>query len=89
MANLISEKSIKLFLGAMLQVGLVSINAYLISQGKYLSVFVVGCMISYVWTFNVQKVVFGELSDRLTYSFGAGVGGVLGLYIAKNIVNWL
>ena len=84
-----SEKSIKLFLGGMLQVGLVSSNAYLISQGKFLAVFIVGCLISYVWTFNVKKVVFGELSDRLNYSFGAGVGGVVGLYIAKNIVNWI
>lgn len=73
----------------MLQVGLVSLNAFLIAHGKILAVFFVGASISFVWSLNVQKVVFGGIKERIIYSAGAGTGGVIGLYLAQNIVKWL
>jgi hypothetical protein len=70
-----------------LQVALVSAQTWLIANGIMAGVFVIGFMISFVWTINVTKVAFGSWSDRLLYSIGAGVGAVVGMSIAQIIAG--
>ena len=64
---------------AMLQPFLVAINVYEIAHEQYVDAFIVGTLISFVWTFNVRSVVFGDMMDRVLYAFGAGVGTIAGL----------
>jgi hypothetical protein len=44
-------------------------------------------MISFIWSWNVKKVAFGTLSDRITYSLGAAFGSFIGLYVSTLILK--
>ena len=71
-----------LFLTGFLQVFLVAINTYFITKEFYSGVFFISFLISFIWSFNVRKVAFGNLKDRIIYSLGAAFGGLTGLFIA-------
>lgn len=72
----------KLFLTGFVQVFFVAINTYFLSKEFYIGVFVCGTIISLIWSWNVKKVAFGTLRDRLFYSFGAGCGSLFGLIVS-------
>ncbi|AXR68266.1 hypothetical protein [Leptospira mayottensis] len=80
-ASFIWKFRFSIFVTGFIQVFLVAINTYLISKEKYIAVFFVGGLISFVWTWNVQKIAFGTLRDRITYASGAGFGSLLGLLL--------
>jgi multidrug transporter EmrE-like cation transporter len=73
---------IYLFLSAFLQVALVAANTWQISKQHFLGAFIVGTLLSFVWTFNIRKIVIGTMPERIAYSFGAGFGTVVGMFIA-------
>lgn len=75
-----------LFLTGFLQVFFVAINTYFITKNFYTGVLIVSFLISFIWSFNVKKVAFGSLKDRIIYSLGASTGGLIGLYISKLII---
>jgi len=77
----------KLFLTGFIQVFFVAVNTYFISKAIYGGVFVIGCLISFIWSFNVQKIVFGTIKDKLWYSLGAGAGSLVGLIASVFIFN--
>lgn len=77
----------KLFLTAFLQVLFVSANTYFLSQVNWIGVAVCGWMISFLWSSNVRKVSIGTTKDRIIYSTGAMIGGLVGLYLAAQIWN--
>lgn len=72
----------KLFITGFAQVFFVAINTFFISKVVYSGVFICGFIISFIWSFNVKKVAFGTMNDRLFYSFGAGIGSLTGLIIS-------
>lgn len=72
----------KLFTTGFIQVALVAINTWQIANHKWAGAFVVGFLISFVWTFNVKKIAFGGNKDRVVYSFGAATGTVTGMALA-------
>jgi hypothetical protein len=76
----------KLFITGFIQVFLVCINTYFIANKFYLGVFICAFLISFVWSFNVTKIAISTLQDRLIYSFGASLGGLIGLIISSNII---
>lgn len=78
-----SRNKIELFFTGFLQICLVTANTYLISREIYVAMFFVGFLISFIWSYNVKKVAFGGVWDRLLYALGAGVGGVVGLHLIK------
>ena len=72
----------KLFITGFTQVFFVAINTFFISKAIYDGVLICGFLISFVWSWNVKKVAFGTMQDRIWYSFGAGVGSLVGLIIS-------
>ena len=72
----------KLFITGFTQVFFVAINTFFISKAIYGGVLICGFLISFVWSWNVKKVAFGTMQDRLWYSFGAGVGSSVGLSVS-------
>lgn len=78
---------VKLFTTGFIQVILVAINTYQISHGHQTGVFLVGFLISFVWSFNVKKIAFGTMADRVVYAFGAAVGSLLGLVLSTYIYD--
>ncbi len=78
-------KNIKRFLYAWIQVTLVCLNTWQISQGKVVGAIVVGFLISFVWCFNIQGIAFSKLSEKITYSLGACCGTATGILISRII----
>lgn len=76
------KENLSLFGTGFLQVALVGINTWQIAHAKWFGVFVIGFLISYVWSWNVKKIAFGGQTDRLVYALGAASGGVVGLMLA-------
>lgn len=79
----------KLFITGFLQVFFVVVNTYLIANKVFVGVFICGFLISFIWSWNVKKVVFGTTKDRIIYSVGAGFGSLLGLIVSVFILKIL
>lgn len=75
-----------LALSAFLQVGLVACNVVFITRGFIIPMFIVGFGISILWSFNIKKIAFGSIWDRLSYAFGAGLGSVVGWALSHLIL---
>lgn len=65
-----------------LQVIFVASNTVFIAHYQLLSNLITAFLISWVWTFNVKKVAFGDNLDRWFYAVGAALGSVAGNVIA-------
>jgi hypothetical protein len=79
--------SIKLFITGFIQVFFVAVNTYFLSKIFYVGVFFCGFMISLIWSWNVKKVAFGTLTDRIVYALGAAFGSAIGLLISTLILK--
>lgn len=81
------KDEIKLFITGFVQVFFVAVNTYFLSKEFFLGVFVCGFMISLIWSWNVKKVAFGSLADRIMYALGAAFGSVFGLVVSTLIIK--
>lgn len=77
------KQNYKLFLTGFLQVYFVAIQTVFLSHSFYIGVVIFGFLISFVWTFNVKKIAFGSLKEKIIYSVGAMIGSILGLISTK------
>jgi len=77
-----NKESLKLLLTGFVQVALVSCNTYQIAHKQWVGIFVVGFLISLVWSWNIRRVCFGSFMDRLLYCSGAAIGSVMGCLAA-------
>ena len=77
----------KLFTTGFVQVFFVAINTYFLSKEFFLGVFVCAFMISLIWSWNVKKVAFGTLTDRIMYALGAAFGSMFGLLVSTLILK--
>jgi len=75
------KQNTSLFITGFSQVSLVALNTLLLAKQVIIGVVIVSFLISFIWSFNVKKVAFGSMRDRLVYSAGASVGGLTGLFI--------
>ena len=73
----------KLFFYSYLQLALVSISTILITKHLYFGIFIVGSLISFLWTFNVSRIAVSTIKQKITYSLGAGTGAVCGVLITQ------
>lgn len=72
---------LKLSATGFLQVVLVAFNTYMIATGNWIAVPVISFLISFVWSWNIRKIAFGDFWDRVVYSLGAALGGLSGLWL--------
>jgi hypothetical protein len=79
----------KLFLTGVVQVYFVAINTVFLSKELYVGVFFAAFMISMVWSYNIKKIVFGTMIDRVLYSLGATVGSLLGLFTSGLLADFI
>jgi hypothetical protein len=78
----------KLFYTGFIQVFFVALNTFFIANKFYAAVFVCGFIISFIWCFNVKKVAFGDMWDKIYYSGGAACGSIIGLIVSIQIFNY-
>lgn len=65
-----------------LQLMLIAFNTYQIAHQHLLGAILASFAISMVWSFNIQKLAFGNIWDRLCYSAGAAMGTGIGLAVS-------
>lgn len=83
--KLIKNRYVILLIAAILQTSLAALNMYLISNEKYVHATINGFFILFIWSYNVKKIVFGNLVDRLLYSVGGALGTGLGILIGLKL----
>lgn len=76
-----------LFITAFAQVFLVVLNTYFISNSFELGIAICGFFISFVWSYNVRKVAFGTITERIVYSLGAMAGSLAAFYLGQMILK--
>lgn len=76
-----------LFITGFLQVFCVTIQTWFIAKNFMPGIAVVGFLISFIWSFNVKRVAFGGMADRVVYSAGASAGAVFGLMVGRVVLN--
>lgn len=81
-----------IFATGFVQVILVCLNTYQISaytnkpsNHLLIGIVLVGFLISFIWTWNVKKVVFGGIWDRVSYALGAALGSISGVLLGSLI----
>lgn len=85
-------KKFKIFLSSVIQVNMVAMNVVFITNRMVIPMLITGFLISLIWTFNIKKIVAGNMSESIIYALGAMVGTGIGYYAAhilKNIINGL
>lgn len=78
-----------LFLTGFIQVFFVAVNTYFLANSFWLGVFVTSFCISFIWSHNVKKIAFGDMTSRLLYSTGAAFGALAGLGSSFTILGWM
>ena len=81
------REEIKLFTTGFIQVFFVAVNTYFLSKIFYLGVFLCAFMISLIWSWNVKRVAFGTVMDRVAYALGAACGSTIGLLVSTLILK--
>jgi hypothetical protein len=81
--------NIRLFFTGVLQVYFVAINTCFLAKEIYVGVLFAAFSISMIWSYNIKKIVFGTLTERIIYSIGATIGSLLGLYTSSFIMSLL
>lgn len=76
----------KTFLTSFIQIGMVAINTYFITQLNWIGIFIASFTISLLWAFNVSKISVSTTNQKLTYALGAGCGAIVGLFLVKIIL---
>lgn len=82
------KDKIILFITGVVQVYFVAINTYFLSRELYIGVTFAAFMISLIWSYNIKKIAFGSLSDRILYSLGATLGSLAGLATSKAVTTF-
>jgi hypothetical protein len=75
-----NKNSLHLFFTGYIQVFFVSLNLCFLINRMYIGVLLASFMISFIWSFNVKKIVFGSTLDRVSYSLGAAFGSLSGIW---------
>ena len=74
-----------IFITGFIQVFFVAVNTVFLARSKYVGVLFASFAISFIWSFNVKKVAFGTMADRITYAAGAAAGSLFGLWASSFI----
>ena len=72
---------IRTFAMSFFQVGLVAVNTKFIQINNLSGIFLTSCIVSLIWTMNVNKMTGASLKQKLSYALGAGVGSMVAVYI--------
>jgi len=78
---------ILLFIIAFFQIGLTSINVYLVSRKSFLLIFVSSFLLSGMYCFTIKKIVLGTLLATFVYSLGAASGCVIGTILISLFIE--
>jgi uncharacterized membrane-anchored protein YitT (DUF2179 family) len=79
--------NLSLALTGFFQVAFVAMNTVFLADRNLPGVLAASFLISLIWSYNVKRVVFGSIRDRLAYAVGASLGAGAGMGIADLMVK--
>jgi len=79
------KRYILIFIAPYVQIMFVAINTILMVEHMVTLVFINTFLLNLIWTYNVKRVAFGNMTVNITYALGASCGSITGMYIAKLI----
>jgi len=74
-----------LFLSSFIHLFLGAYNIWQIANNLPIQVTIVGFLIAFIWTFNVNRITASTMIERIVYSIGAGMGTTFGMIFAKEL----
>ena len=77
-----ARSALQLFAQGIVYVGLQAANVVQLAKHHYVGAFVVGFLISLLWSWNVRGVAFRSGWGGVVYAAGAAVGTIAGLFLA-------
>jgi len=77
----------KLFFTALVQMILVGAQTIFVLRLFWPGIIIGSFGISFIWTYNVKRIAFATIKDRLVYSFGATTGVIIGVSLAHLITT--
>ena len=80
-------KKLAILLTGFAQVFFVAVNTFFIAKELYFGIFLAAFTISFIWSFNVKKMAFGGMRDRILYSLGAALGSLSGAMVSSFLYN--
>jgi len=83
------KEELILFATGMTQTILVASNTVFLARGFVYGIFLMGFLISYVWSHNVKKIAFSTKKDRIIYATGAMLGTGIGYYFAVFLIKFV
>ncbi len=86
---MLDRKNIYLFGVCYIQVLLVTINIWQITHSEYIGMFIVGFLISFLWTVNVKTIAVSTFENRIFYSLGGACGCISGSLLSSYIYDIL
>lgn len=87
--SVINKSQVTLYATGFIQVYFVAVNTYCVTKSLYIGVVIASFMISLIWSFNVKKIAFGTMSDRVLYAIGATCGSIAGLWSSAVITAFI
>ena len=81
------KNNTKLFIVALIQVMLVSMNVVFITKGYIILLLIIGFGISFSWSYNVKRIAIGNNIERIVYATGASIGTLIGYYLATYLTK--
>jgi hypothetical protein len=76
-----------LALTGFIQVAFVAMNTVFLADRNLPGVLAASFLISLIWSYNVKRVVFGTVTERLAYAVGASWGAGAGMGLADFFTN--
>jgi hypothetical protein len=78
---------LSLTLTGFFQVAFVAMNTVFLADRNLPGVLAASFLISLIWSYNVKRVVFGTVTERLAYAVGASLGAGAGMGIADFVTT--
>ena len=86
-----SNPRVNIFITAVIQVALVNSNIVFVSNHLLWPTLINAFFVALVWTFNVSKIAFGNIYDKVIYAtgsvFGTGIGWLISHYLSSLILK--
>ena len=82
------NSNLLLYLTALLQVTLVSMNVVFITSGSIIPMLIAGFGINLIWTMNVKRIAFSVWRERIIYAFGGMSGTLIGYYLSLYLLRF-
>lgn len=83
------KERFRILITAIFQVGLVNANIVFVSNNLLLLTLINAFFVALVWTFNVSKIAFSDIYDKIIYAIGSVIGTYIGWTLSHLLRDYI